>query len=304
MFGGPSFPLFRVLGFQVGAHWSLLVAVVLLAATGGGWSGVLLGALVFASILAHELGHAVVARRRRVSILGIDLHLFGGVAKMAEPPRSPSDEIAIAIAGPLVSMGLGIGLGLLAWALPTSPAWVAWIAGVNLMLGLFNLLPALPMDGGRVFRALLAKRHGLVEGTNRAVKVARVVAIAIGIAGLFVDPWLIALAALIWWMGSAEKAQMQVHQKLWDHGFRHEHYDPWARYEKASRRQRRTSRGAAEPEVIQALPARRIVDRSHPAAVLAAMTGQPPPPSAVRHGTPTVSVKRDALGRTVVAYHW
>lgn len=302
MFGGPSFPLFRVLGFQVGAHWSLLVAVVLLGITGGGWSGLLLGVLVFASVLAHELGHAVVARRRRVTILGIDLHLFGGVAKMAEPPRSPSDEIAIAIAGPLVSIGLGLGLGALAWALPTAPVWLAWIAGINGMLGLFNLLPALPMDGGRVLRAMLAKRYGLVDGTRRAVTVSRAIAVSLGVAGLFVDRWLVALAALVWWMGSAEKAQMLVHQKLWDNGFRHEEFDPWARYEKASRRTRKAGRGADEPEVIQ--PARPVVDRSHPGAILAAMTGKPPPPAAVRRGTPTVSVQRDALGRTVVAYHW
>ena len=197
---GRSFPLFRVLGFQIGAHWTLAVALAL-AAYG---NGLLLSVLLFASILAHELGHAVVARGRGVPIAGIDLHMFGGVAKMAAPPKSPDDEIAIALAGPAVSLMLaGAAYLLRGW----SPL-LAYVASANLMLGLFNLLPALPLDGGRVFRAWISKRRGLVDGTRIAVKVARVLAVGIAVFGVLTNPWLIGLAALVWVMGTAELANV------------------------------------------------------------------------------------------------
>lgn len=308
MFGGPTFPLFRILGFPIGAHWSLVVAVALMGIAHGGAAGVLLSFLVFASVLAHELGHAVVARRRRVPILGIDLHLFGGVAKMAEPPRSPKDEVAIAIAGPLVSLALAVGLGVTARVLgPEAPGWLFWIAGVNGMLGLFNLLPALPMDGGRVLRAVLAKRSGLVGGTEKAVKVSRAIAVGLAVLGVFTNPWLVAIAVMVWMMGSAELAQMRRHQHLWNLGYRDDAFNPWARYEKASQRERDRARGrpgVLEPEVVDPRGAESDVDERHPAAILAAMMGQPAPAAARRRPGPRAYVVRDAFGRTVVAYRW
>lgn len=246
MFFGPSFMLFRAAGFPVSAHWSLFVALGLIAYSYGSLAGGLtLGGLLFSSVLLHELGHAVVARARRVPIEGIELHLFGGVAKMTAPPRSPKDEIAIAIAGPLVSLGLaGLGLGAAALYGAAAPGWLAWFGGVNLLLGLFNLLPALPMDGGRVFRALLARRKGLVGGTRLAVKVSRGIAVGLAVLGLFFNAWLIALALLVWMLGSAELAEMHRHEVLARHGYSDD-FDPWARYERATRRGR-----ALEPEVL------------------------------------------------------
>lgn len=289
MLPGPSFRLFRLAGFPVTAHWSLFLAALLIALPNGDIVGGLgLSVLLFGSILLHELGHSLVARRRRVPIDGIELHLFGGVAKMTAPPRSPGDEIAIAIAGPLVSLGLAaLFLGGTFALGSQAPTWMAWIGGVNLILGVFNLLPALPMDGGRVFRALLAKRKGLVAGTKLAVKVSRAIAAGFVVAGVLWNPWLLALAVLIWVLGSSELAQMRRHEVLAGRGFTDEHFDPWARYERTARSS--SSSGALEPEVLP------------PTA----------PNGAEAHG-PRVAFKqryvRDAFGRWVVVsepvYRW
>ncbi len=303
MFSGPTLVLFRLSGIPVGAHWSLLIALVLMAVMHGqtttgawGWAaGLLLAALAFGSVLLHELGHSVVARRRGVPILGIDLHLFGGVAKMAAPPRSPKDEVAIAIAGPLVSLALGIGLGLWAFfglrAQIWTPGFVGWIASVNLGIGVFNLLPALPMDGGRVARAFLAKRHGLVEGTRRAIRLSRILAVAVGILGAFTNPWLIAIAALIWWMGREELAQVRAHDALHKMGYRDDAIDPWARYHRAADR----NRGVRTPPKPTPPPA--VED--HPSWALADMLGEPRPK--VTSPDPEVQrFVRDADGNWVV----
>jgi Zn-dependent protease len=232
MFSGPSFRLFSLLGFRIGAHWSFPLALVFAGIAYGGVGGVALSLLLFASVLAHELGHAVVARRRGVGIVGIDLHFFGGVAKMANPPRSLNDEIAIAAAGPIVSLALAALFFGLAVVVPA--AFVAWLAGANLMLGVFNLVPALPLDGGRVLRALLAKRRGLVDGTRIAVTVSRASAVVLAVIGILWAPWLLALALLVWLMGNAELEQIAQHHFLRRRGFWHPAHVPWARYEDAA----------------------------------------------------------------------
>lgn len=258
MFGGPSFKLFSVLGFRVGAHWSLLLALALAAWTNGGLAGVFMSALLFASILAHELGHAVVARNKRVPIAGIDLHMFGGVAKMQAPPRSPDDEVAIAIAGPVVSLvlaGAFFGARALVPALAGSSV-VFWLAAANLMLGAFNLLPALPLDGGRVLRAVLAKRRGLLRGTELAVTTSRVVAVGLGVLGVLTNPWFVALAVLVWVMGSQELRAVLQHARLTRMGAWHPADVPWLRYDVAAERDRHANdqgrgRGVPlEPDVI------------------------------------------------------
>lgn len=296
MLPGPSIHLFNALGFPISAHWSLLLAIGLMGYSYGGLAGVLLGVLVFASVLAHELGHSVVARGRQVRILGIELHLFGGVAQMVDPPRSPRDEIAIAIAGPAVSLTLGFTLSGVAWLFPSAPLWIAWIAGVNFMMGVFNLVPALPMDGGRVLRAWLASRKGLSEGTRAAVKTSRVIAVIFGVLGLLFNPWLIALAFLLWSMGNSELAQLRRHEALSAMGY--EHVDPWARYDKNAGPQRSAPR-------VERLPPMQV-DPSHPQTVLARMLGQHARPVLIRR--PTQRVVRQPDGRWVVIndphYRW
>lgn len=254
MFGGPSLRLFTVLGFRVGAHWSLPLALILAGLRHGGVAGVALSALLFASILAHELGHAVVARRLRVPIAGIDLHMFGGVAKMQAPPRSPNDEIAIAVAGPLVSLAIAAVVIALRVTVPAiaSSSIALWIASANLMLGLFNLVPALPLDGGRVLRAVLARRHGLVAGTERAVTVARVLAVTLAVLGLATNAWLVVLAVLVWSMGSAELRAIRRHEVLTRMGAWHPAHVPWVRYDVAAEQSRDPHGGGRvlEPDLI------------------------------------------------------
>jgi membrane-associated protease RseP (regulator of RpoE activity) len=158
-------------------------------------------------VLLHELGHALVARRLGVHTSGIELSFFGGAAKMVQMPRSADREIAIAAAGPAVSLmlgGAGLGLGLLLHATPFGRLF-AMIGWINLVLAGFNLIPALPMDGGRILRALLARKMDYVRATDVAVSVSRVFAVGFGILGLMGAFQLLVLAPLLWMMGTRER---------------------------------------------------------------------------------------------------
>jgi Zn-dependent protease len=199
-----SWRLGRIFGFPVEINLSflLLLGVVLLAY--GGLGGLPIVLLTFGSVLLHELGHALVARRLGVHISGIELSFFGGAAKMQDMPRSANHEIAIAAAGPAVSLmlaGAGFGLGI-ALHVP----FFIMIGWINLVLAVFNLIPALPMDGGRILRALLAKKMSFVRATDVAVTVSRVAAVGFVIAGL-VYGWfqLVVLAPFLWLLGTRER---------------------------------------------------------------------------------------------------
>lgn len=203
-----SWRLGRILGFPVEINLSFLLLLALVFVWFGGLAGVLTIGLVFASVLVHELGHAVVARHLGVRVLGIELGFLGGAAKMVDMPRRPDHEIAIAAAGPVVSLvlaGLGLGLG----SAIGSPL-VAMIGWINLVLAAFNLIPALPMDGGRILRAVLAKRMSFVRATDHAVTVARVVAVGFGILGLLGVYQLLLLAPFLWIMGTRERMMARL----------------------------------------------------------------------------------------------
>jgi Zn-dependent protease len=198
-----SWRLGTVLGFPVDINLSfvLLLAFVLLAF--GGPIGVVLVCLAFASVLLHELGHALVARTLGVHVSGIELSFFGGAAKMVQLPRTASHELAIAAAGPAVSLALGgLGLGL---AAVTGVGLFAWLGWTNLIIAGFNLIPALPMDGGRILRALLTRKLDFVRATDVSVSVSRVVAIAFAVVGLAGWYQLLLLAPLLWIMGTREQ---------------------------------------------------------------------------------------------------
>ncbi|HEV3407103.1 MAG TPA: site-2 protease family protein [Gaiellaceae bacterium] len=189
-----SIELGRIFGIRIGINWSWLVVFALIAwtlATGifpasnpglsdGTYLGMALVAAVlfFSSVLLHELGHAVQARREGMEIDGITLWLFGGVAKFRGMFPSAGAEFRIAVAGPLVSLALGLLFSVGAWAISTAEAVdgvVAWLGYINLALLVFNLLPALPLDGGRVLRSVLwhlgrdfRKATRLAAGVGRA----------------------------------------------------------------------------------------------------------------------------------------
>ena len=140
--------------------------------------GIINGLIILASILTHELAHSIVAQRYGLKVKEIELYLFGGASKIEEEPRTPKSEIIISAVGPLSSLMIGgLLLLLLLYVLPISlPLGVAitlFYSGIsNIGLGLFNLLPAFPVDGGRILRAALwAKRKNLVAATKTASKV-------------------------------------------------------------------------------------------------------------------------------------
>jgi Zn-dependent protease len=190
-------------GIPIRLRASFLALLAFVFLTAGGLVGVFAVLLTFGSVVLHELGHALVARHVGVRIAAIDLHFLGGAAHMIDQPRTPRDEIAIAIAGPLVSLalaGLGLGLG----AVTNVPVF-AWLGWVNLVLGVFNLIPALPMDGGRVLRAGLEPRLGYLRATEVSVKVARGFAVLFALAGVVLGSvQLVLVAGLVWVLGSAE----------------------------------------------------------------------------------------------------
>ncbi|MBK5231012.1 MAG: site-2 protease family protein, partial [Thermoleophilia bacterium] len=202
MFGGSqALPLFRVAGINVTAGWSWLLAlgyvVVMLSGSykailGPGNNAeafayaVVVAFLFFGSIVFHEFGHALVARRNGIGILGIELWVLGGLAKMDRDPTTPGVEFRVAAAGPLATAVVAAGcLGATAaidsgrlghlMTLSTQPgdaAWLAslaWLGVVNLLLLVFNLFPAYPLDGGRIARAIAWWRTG---DRNRATRFA------------------------------------------------------------------------------------------------------------------------------------
>lgn len=175
----PSLSLGRIAGIRIGLHWSWLVVFGLMVWTlsetvfprqNPGLSeadyramAVSAAVLLFVSLLLHELGHALRARREGMTIDGITLWLFGGVASFRGTFPGPGAEFRIAAAGPLVSLALGVGFAALAALaeLPESAEGVTfWLGYINLSLLVFNLLPALPLDGGRLLRAALWRVRG------------------------------------------------------------------------------------------------------------------------------------------------
>jgi Zn-dependent protease/predicted transcriptional regulator len=185
--------------------------------------GLLSALLLFASILLHELGHAVVARRHGVEIEEIDLWLLGGVARMSGQPRAAGDELRFALAGPAVTLAIAVVFGAIALALPASgaPALAAVVeyqAFVNAAILVFNLLPAFPLDGGRVARALLWRRTGdLGRATATAAAVGRGLGyamIALGVfataAGAIGGLWLAIVGFFVVIAAKAEEGGMRV----------------------------------------------------------------------------------------------
>jgi Zn-dependent protease/CBS domain-containing protein len=229
-----SIELGRIFGIRIGINWSWLVVVALLVwtlavaifpSTNPGlsdetyvWMAIVAAALFFTSLLLHELGHAIQARREGMEIEGITLWLFGGVAKFKGMFPSAGAEFRIAIAGPLVSLALGVLFVLAALGLPAPEpvdAVAAWLGYINLVLLVFNLLPALPLDGGRVLRsALWGARDDFRSATRIAASIGRgfgFLFIAGGIAlfvfaNSFSGAW---LAFIGWFLLGAASAELR-----------------------------------------------------------------------------------------------
>jgi Zn-dependent protease/CBS domain-containing protein len=167
---------------------------------------------LFAGVLLHEFGHSLVAMRYGYQIESITLWLFGGVARFTEIPEDWHQELLIAIAGPIVSVLVGVvSFGALA-VVPAGDAVLfvlGYLALTNVALAVFNMLPGFPMDGGRVLRALLARSRPHARATQIAAEVGKVFAFLLGIVGLFANIFLIALAFFIY-IGASSEAQQTV----------------------------------------------------------------------------------------------
>ncbi|MGO9341577.1 MAG: site-2 protease family protein [Acidimicrobiales bacterium] len=200
-------------------HWTFVLLILLVV--WGSWAGgiglVAAGlvwvAAVFGSVLLHELAHCVVARRRGAIVEDILLIPLGGISQLSKMPEAPADEFAISVVGPLTSIGIGL-LAVLAGLLvgarlwpPTlfAGSWFARLAWLNLLLGAFNLLPALPMDGGRVLRAFLAGRYDRRYATFIAARTARFFAIVMIFVGFIYDFWFALIGVFILVSASAEE---------------------------------------------------------------------------------------------------
>ena len=168
---------------------------------------------LFVCVLFHEFGHSLVAMRYGYEIESITLWLFGGVARFTEMPEDWRQELSIALAGPVVSVGLGVLAYLAFLVLPTTLDPVKFVVGylalTNIVLAVFNMLPGFPMDGGRVLRALLARTRPHAQATKIAAEVGKIFAFLLGIFGLFTNLFLIALAFFIY-IGASSEAQQTV----------------------------------------------------------------------------------------------
>ena len=245
MFG--SFRLGTILGIPVGVNWSVLLIAWLIAFSLAGqllpaqvpgldaglyWAvGALAAVLFFGSLLAHELSHAIVARREGLTVSGITLWLLGGVAQMDGDARSPGAEARIAGVGPLTSFALAAAFAAAAAGLTFAPpsdfvalatASAAWLALVNLVLGLFNLLPGAPLDGGRIMRATLWRlRQDKLQATRWATGLGQLLGYAllgIGIlrvlSGDVAGIWFVLLGFFLSGAASAERRSTELLESL------------------------------------------------------------------------------------------
>jgi len=251
MLGGGSITLFRVRGIRVAVDWSWFLVLFLVIFWLSGFYGDLLGedssatgpfALAvlsaigfFGSIVLHELGHALAALRNGIGISSIQLWIFGGMARMDRETDSPGTEFKVAIAGPLVTLAIVVlltvgGIAAVGWHdfreaatvdgnadTSGAVAMVAWLATINLIVLVFNLLPAFPMDGGRIVRAIAWWRSGnRTSATRFAAGLGRVFAyIFVGVGlllifrgDIFSGVWLALIGMLV--NGSARAATAQT----------------------------------------------------------------------------------------------
>ena len=217
-------------------HWTFFLLLAFFAFIGYQVSGSLLGALtatavivaLFICVLLHEFGHSLVAQRLGLEIHSITLLPIGGVSNLESLPEKPADELKITVAGPLVNVVLApifFGVGLLFGAVPRIPAdlftgivsvgeFFFYLGYLNVVLAVFNLLPAFPLDGGRILRALLATRLGALRATEISSIVGQVFAVAFFLVGLISGNLLLALVGVFIFFGASGESQMVRQREL------------------------------------------------------------------------------------------
>lgn len=202
----------------------LLAWVALAQLAGGGGANAIAGGLlfivmIFACVLLHEFGHALAARRCGIRTRDITLLPIGGLARLERMPEDPKQELVVALAGPAVNLGLAAvlfvwlqltsGLQTLSSMTMTTGLFLERMLILNLFLAGFNLLPAFPMDGGRVLRALLALKMNHASATRLAASLGKGAAVAFGFLGFFYNPFLLIIGIFVW-IGASQEARQAL----------------------------------------------------------------------------------------------
>jgi Zn-dependent protease/CBS domain-containing protein len=218
---GWSIKVGKILGIDVKVHLTFFLLLVwfgfIYYAQGGGAAavqGLLFILLLFVCVLLHEFGHALAARRYGIATKDIILLPIGGVARLQRMPDKPSQELVVALAGPAVNVVIVLILLLLLGGVQTldmtraeNPSLLQQLLSANIWLVLFNLVPAFPMDGGRVLRSLLAMRLPYAQATQTAATIGQGMAFLFGFLGLFYNPLLIIIALFIF-LGASQEASV------------------------------------------------------------------------------------------------
>ena len=219
-------------GIKVFIHWTFILLVIWLSwmhlQQGHGLFEIIMGliflAALFACVILHEFGHALAARRYGIGTRDINLLPIGGVARLESMPEDPKEELVVAIAGPAVNVAIAAGLYLIMMLLGqtdiglghhiTGSNFLADLLVINIILVLFNLIPAFPMDGGRVLRALLAFKMKRGKATQIAASVGQLLAIGFVFFGLFYNPWLLFIGIFVFLGAGAESKQVVATESL------------------------------------------------------------------------------------------
>ncbi len=221
---------FAGIGVHIHATFWLLILFILYAhlSQGHGWTAALAGVIfvmaIFVCVVLHEFGHALTARKYGIRTRDITLLPIGGLARLERMPEDPRQELWVAAAGPAVNVVIAGMLYLMLAAVGARPGVedLAWVGGnfltklmaVNVWLVAFNLLPAFPMDGGRVLRAFLAQRMEYTRATQVAARVGQGMAYLFGLVGLFTNPFLVFIALFVWMGAEQEAAMVQMRNSL------------------------------------------------------------------------------------------
>ena len=226
-----SFQIGRAFGIPLRVHLTFFLLLLYLAifssADSGmrGAAGMIFIVGLFACVVIHELAHSLVARHYGIPVRYIILLPIGGISMMEKMPDKPHEEFNVAVVGPLTSLALALVLGGLVyvtggghaflhpWTI-SGASYLARLAWLNLLLAAFNLLPAFPLDGGRVLRAILALHMDYAQATHTAAVIGQGLAILLGFLGLLANPWLVLIAVFVYMGAGSEDTQVRLRRAL------------------------------------------------------------------------------------------